>query len=60
MYHQRPIHIEATFEGRFDSGVTIENGKRIEGKGYGRKHHHNGRIVLHRVSDVIVRPLGRK
>lgn len=54
MYHSRPIHIEATFEGRFDSAVTIENGKRIEtGKGYGTKHQHNGRIVLHRVSEVM-------
>jgi hypothetical protein len=61
MYHPRPIHIEATFEGRFDSTVTMENGKRIKtGKGYGKKHQHNGRIVLHQVSDVTARPLGRK
>jgi hypothetical protein len=61
MYHSRPIHIEATFEGRFDSAITVENGKRIEtGKGYGKKHQHNGRIVLHRVSDVVARSLGRK
>jgi len=61
MHHSRPINIEATFEGRFDSAVTIENGKRTEAsKGYGKKHQHNGRIVLHRVSDVTARPLGRK
>lgn len=61
MYHARPIHIEATFEGRFDSAVTIENGKRVEiGKGCAKKHRHNGRIVLRRVSDVTDRPLGRK
>jgi hypothetical protein len=28
MYHSRPIHIEATFEGRFDSLVTVQDGKR--------------------------------
>ena len=61
MHHSRPIHIEATFEGRFDSALRVENGKPIEvGKGYGKKHQHNGRIVLHRVSDVMARPLGRK
>jgi hypothetical protein len=61
MYHSRPIHIEATFEGRFESVVTVRDGKRVTvGKGYGKKHQHNGRVVLHRVSDVVVRPLGRK
>jgi hypothetical protein len=60
MYHSRPTHIEATFEGRFDPAVTIENSKRIEGKGYGKKHQHNGRIVLYRVSDLKAIPLGRK
>jgi hypothetical protein len=61
MYHSRPIHIEATFEGRFDSVVTVQDGKRTTvGKGYGKKHQHNGRIVLHRVSTVVARPLGRK
>lgn len=61
MYHSRPIHIEATFEGRFDSVVTVQDGKRTTaGKGYGKKHQHNGRIVLHRVSNVVARPLGRK
>jgi hypothetical protein len=61
MNHSRPIHIEATFEGRFESVVAVRDGKRVTvGKGYGRKHEHNGRIVLHRVFDVAVRPLGRK
>ena len=61
MYHSRPIHIDATFEGRFDSLVMVRDGKRITiGKGYGKKHQHNGRIVLHRVSDVTAEPLGRK
>ena len=61
IYHSRPIHIEATFEGRFDSVVTVRDGKRIKvGKGYGKKHEHDGRIVLHRVSNVMAKPLPRK
>jgi len=61
MYHSRPIHLEATFEGRFDSVVILQDGKRIKaGTGYGKKHAHDGRIVLHRVSDVMARPLPRK
>ena len=61
MYHSRPIHIEATFEGRFDTVVTLQEGRRITvGRGYGRKHMHNGRIVLHRVSGVAAQPLPRK
>lgn len=61
MYHRRPIHIEATFEGRFDSVVTLQDGKRTKtDTGYGKKHEHDGRIVLHRVSDVLAKPLPRK
>ena len=61
VHHSRPIHIEATFEGRFDSVVTVQNGKRTTvGKGYGNKHRHNGRIVLHIVSNVVARPLADK
>jgi hypothetical protein len=61
MYHSRPIRIEATFEGRFDSVVTMRDGRRAKvGKGYGKKHEHDGRIVLHRVSDVLAKPLPRK
>jgi hypothetical protein len=61
MYHPRPIHIEATFEGRFDSVVTVQDGKRTKtGTGYGKKHERDGRIVLHRVSDVLAKPLPRK
>lgn len=61
MYHARPIHIDATFEGRFDSVITVQDGKRTTvGKRYGKKHEHDGRIVLYRVSDVVARPLGRK
>jgi hypothetical protein len=61
LYHQRPIHIEATFEGRFDSVVTVFEGKRTKtGKGYGKDHEHDGRIVLHMVSDVVTKTLPRK
>lgn len=61
MYHPRPIHIEATFEGRFDSAVTIQNGKRTRvSRGYGEKQHHDGRIVLRSVSEVTAKPLSRK
>jgi hypothetical protein len=61
MYQRRPIHIEATFEGRFDSIITMQDGKRTKaGAGYGKKHEHDGRIVLHRVSDVMSKPLPRK
>jgi len=60
-YHSRPIHIEATFEGRFDSVVTVQDGKRARaGKGYGKKHDYDGRIVLQRVSEVTAKPLPRK
>jgi hypothetical protein len=61
MYHPRPIHIDATFEGRFDCVVTVSEGKRIKtGEGYGKRHERDGRIVLRRVSDVVARPLPRK
>jgi hypothetical protein len=60
MYYPRPIHIEATFEGRFDSVVAVQDGKRTKvGKGYGKKHEHDGRLVLHRVSEVMAKPLPR-
>jgi hypothetical protein len=61
LYHPRPIHIEATFEGRFESVVTVQDGKRIRaGKGYGKKHDYDGQIVLQRVFDVVAKPLPRK
>lgn len=61
MYQPRSIHIEATFEGRFDSFITLQDGKRTKtGVGYGKKHMHDGRIGLHRVSEVMAWPLPRK
>jgi hypothetical protein len=63
--HQGPIHIEATFEGRFDAAFVWRDHKRIRvgqdaEKGYGEKHEYDGRIVMHQVSDVMARPLPRK
>jgi hypothetical protein len=61
-----PIHIDATYEGRFDPVFVWRDHKRIrvsqndQDKGYGRKHEYDGRIVLHQVSDVWARPLPRK
>jgi hypothetical protein len=58
MYHPRPIHIDAMFEGRFDSVVSVQDGRRTKtGRGYGKGHEHDGRLVLHRVSDVIAKPV---
>src|SRR5882762_3874224 len=56
MYHPRPIHIDATFEGRFDAAFYWRDHKRIPigpggVKGYGKKHDYDGQIVLHRVLD---------
>ncbi len=59
------IHIDATYEGRFDAVFVWRDHKRIkisqdEEKGYGKKHEYDGRIVLHQVSDVWAKPLPRK
>ena len=63
--HPRPIHIDATFEGRFDAAFVWRDHKRIRvgqdaEKGYGKKHEYDGRIVLHQVSDVMAKPLPRE
>ena len=65
IYHARPIHIEATFEGRFDGAFFWRDHKRIRigpgtNKGYGKRHDYDGRIVLRQVSDVEVKPLSSK
>lgn len=55
---QKPMRIEATLEGRFDPVFIWENHKRIrigEGKGYGRNHSADGRLVLHKMSDISTR-----
>jgi hypothetical protein len=65
LYHPRPIHIEATFEGRFDAAFYWRDQKRIavgqsQVKGYGKKHDYDAQIVLYQVSDVVAKPLPRK
>lgn len=60
---RRGMRVTATFEGRFDPVFTWKNHKRIrvgEGKGFGSKHSDDGRIVLHRVSDVKALQLPQK
>jgi hypothetical protein len=52
---------EATVEARFDAVVTRRDGKlEWTGKGFGRRHLAEGRLVVRRVSDVVVRPLPGK
>jgi hypothetical protein len=65
LYHPRPIHIDATFEGRFDAAFYWQNHERIavgqaQVKGYGKKHDYDGQIVLHQVSDIVAKPLPHK
>ena len=54
--------VEATFEGRFDAAFVWRDHKKIPvgtEQGYGKKHRYGGRIVLQRVSDVLVFPGSR-
>jgi hypothetical protein len=61
LYYKGPIHIDATFEGRFDTVLTVQGEKRVRvGKGYGKKSAYDARIVLYRVSNVWADPLPRK
>jgi hypothetical protein len=65
LYHARPIHIEATFEGRLDAAFYWRDHKRTavgqnQVNGYGKKHEYDGQIVLHQVFDVVAKPLPRK
>lgn len=65
IHYAGPVHIDATYEGRFDAGFAWHNGRRMPvgeytGKGYGEKHHYDARIVLHQVFDVWTMPLPRK
>jgi hypothetical protein len=60
-----PIHIDATYEGRFDLLFVWRDHKRISvrdgvEKGYGKKYEYDGRIVLHQVSEVWAMPLAKK
>jgi hypothetical protein len=65
LHYPGPIHIDATYEGRFDAAFAGRDHKRIKlgqdkEKGYGKKHEYDGRIVLHQVSDVWTKPLPRR
>jgi hypothetical protein len=60
LHHDRPIHIDATFEGRFDAAFYWRDHKRIpvgpsDINGFGKNHKYDGRIVLHQVSDVVAK-----
>ncbi len=64
---RKGMKVQATFQGRFEPVYTWRNQKQIwiaEGqekpKGYGKKGQYGGRIVLHRVSDVLARHVPRK
>jgi hypothetical protein len=61
LYHKSPMHIDATFEGRFDTVLAVQGGKRVRvGKGYGKKGNYDARIVLYSVSEVWTLILPRK
>jgi hypothetical protein len=60
---KKPMRIEATLEGRFDPVFIWQNQKRERvgnGDGYGKKHDHDGRIVLRKLSDVEAKPIPHK
>lgn len=64
LHSGHPIHIDATYEGRFDVAFVWRDGQRIrvgqgEVKGYGKNNEYDARIVLHRVFDVWSMPLPR-
>lgn len=65
--NSRGMHIEATYEGRFEFLYEIRGGKRVnlttgkqERKRVGRMSFYDARIVLHKVSDVVAFPLPRR
>jgi hypothetical protein len=65
LHHPSPVHIDATYEGRFDPVFVWRDHKRFSvgqgnKKGYGEKHQYDGRIVLHQVSEVWVNPIPRR
>jgi hypothetical protein len=64
---RKGMNVLATFEGRFEAVYTWRNQKQIwigegkeKSKGFGKKGQRGGRIVLHRVSDILARPVPRK
>jgi hypothetical protein len=53
----RRTQITGTFEGRFDSAVTLKNGKRVKvRRGFGHRGRATMRLVLQKVSDLDIRP----
>jgi hypothetical protein len=65
LHRPGPIHIDATYEGRFDAAFAWRDHERIRvgeyaGKGYGKKHEYDGRIVLHQVYDVWAKLVPRR
>jgi hypothetical protein len=61
------MNVQATFEGRFEAVYTWRNQKQVwigegqeKSKGFGKKGQYGGRIVLHRVSDILARPMPRR
>jgi hypothetical protein len=63
---RKGMNVQATFEGRFDAVYTWRDQKRVwiagavKSKGFGKKGQFGGRIVLHRASDILARPVPRK
>lgn len=60
-----PVHIDATYEGRFDVAFVWRKHHRImlkpgKMKGYGKDHLYDARIVLHRVKNVWTMPLAQR
>ncbi len=60
---RRGMRVIARFEGRFDPVFTWRDHKRMrvgEGPGFGKKHAEDGRLILHRVSEVKALYVPRK
>lgn len=64
---RKGMNVQATFEGRFEALYIWRNQKQIwigesreKSKGFGKKGQYGGRIVLHRVSDILARRVPRK
>ena len=60
------MNVLATFEGQFEAVYTWQNkeqiwinGSKKKQKGFGKKGEYGGRIILHRVSDLLSRPIPR-
>ena len=64
---RKGMNVQATFEGRFDAVYTWTNQKRVWVAGanektpaFGKKGQYGGRLILHRVSQVLARPVPRR